>query len=440
MESSSPTDGLLRPILVTGLGRSGSTALIALLGTDPRTVMDRAYPYENCYLTYFTKLALLQQRLASPEAWNTARLIDFADSACGGYPYRPTIDDASRDGILVPEPSACDWLVSLWTMLSRKARLSNPQAQFYAEKAPTWLPAYVREAMPCFTLHLWRDPRDIFLSANSFMKKRQYFSFGRSANDTDQEFARTLAYNYACHLESFISDRERNDGLAVRYEDLVRKPEDTVERINDVTGLHATARIDCTHFDSHGTTATPDDSIGRWRREPISHDILAFFDATLGEALTILGYEQAGAPESCSRPFVDFRRAAASALEHSTHGDLQRATGDGTPITISGEDFWLILPVGPFAAKEVREVWVALCGDTGNHCSLYWQQRDSGFCEAQSIHLPFQPSRHTQVVRFQPSLHDCWQGEIAQLRLDLFNGPIAPGPYTARLSWVRLVA
>jgi hypothetical protein len=42
---------LLMPILVSGYGRVGSTALMALLGTDERVAFDRRYPFENRYLT-----------------------------------------------------------------------------------------------------------------------------------------------------------------------------------------------------------------------------------------------------------------------------------------------------------------------------------------------------------------------------------------------------
>ena len=52
----------LTPILVAGSGRSGTTMLMALLGTDPRVAFDRVYPFENRYLTYFAKFAFLSGR------------------------------------------------------------------------------------------------------------------------------------------------------------------------------------------------------------------------------------------------------------------------------------------------------------------------------------------------------------------------------------------
>src|SRR5438132_13668463 len=49
----------LMPILVVGYGRVGSTALMALLGTDERVAFDRRYPFEHRYVTYVAKLSLL---------------------------------------------------------------------------------------------------------------------------------------------------------------------------------------------------------------------------------------------------------------------------------------------------------------------------------------------------------------------------------------------
>jgi len=53
---------MLTPVLVSGYGRSGTTALMALLATDPRVAFDRRYPFENRYLTYLVKFCLLTGR------------------------------------------------------------------------------------------------------------------------------------------------------------------------------------------------------------------------------------------------------------------------------------------------------------------------------------------------------------------------------------------
>ena len=52
------------PIVVSAYGRNGSTALMALLGTDPRVRFDRVYPFEHRHLTYLTKFAL-RERITS---------------------------------------------------------------------------------------------------------------------------------------------------------------------------------------------------------------------------------------------------------------------------------------------------------------------------------------------------------------------------------------
>src|SRR6516225_6867811 len=90
VELDQGSGALLRPILVCGPGRGGSTALMALLTSDARVAADHVHPFENCLLTYCLKLALLQSRFDRPGAWNIGQLIDFSDSGFGAYPYRPT--------------------------------------------------------------------------------------------------------------------------------------------------------------------------------------------------------------------------------------------------------------------------------------------------------------------------------------------------------------
>jgi hypothetical protein len=52
----------LIPILLAGAGRTGSTALMSLLSSDPRVALDRWYPFESRYLSYFLKFGMFIQR------------------------------------------------------------------------------------------------------------------------------------------------------------------------------------------------------------------------------------------------------------------------------------------------------------------------------------------------------------------------------------------
>jgi len=102
---------LLVPILVAGYGRVGSTALMALLGTDERVAFDRRYPFENRYLTYVAKLSLLASGPGGSPHLDAVQLHDFTDDHFGAMPW-PT--GPAKYGMPVVRPSTGEWLAGLW--------------------------------------------------------------------------------------------------------------------------------------------------------------------------------------------------------------------------------------------------------------------------------------------------------------------------------------
>ena len=99
----------------------------------------------------------------------------------------------------------------------------------------------------------------------------------------------------------------------------------------------------------------------------------------------------------------------------------------------------MILPFETFEAGSAHEVWVSLNGAIGDVCSLYWRGPDETFSEERSIHLPFWPGMHWQVIRFRAADRPQWKGTIAGLRLDVFNIHHTGATGTGRIRWVRLM-
>src|SRR5262245_777249 len=93
----------LTSILVASSGRSGTTALMALLASDPRIAFDRIYPFENRYLTYYAKFAALAGRRGTGLAEDAERLNDF-DLNVLGVPTWPT-DPPPDVRFLAPAPA-----------------------------------------------------------------------------------------------------------------------------------------------------------------------------------------------------------------------------------------------------------------------------------------------------------------------------------------------
>jgi hypothetical protein len=426
----------LTPILVAGFGRSGTTALMAMLGHDPRVVMGRAYPFEDRYLTYLAKRELLLDRPEFVGGVTDEQLCMFDDNHVGAY--RELARLPAADAAFASRAS--ERVRALWELFSAKARRAVPSTRFYAEKAPAWLAAFLRDSLSIQTVYLFRDPRDLFLSANALMRRRNYYSFGRVADDSDLDHARSLAYEYLLYYENYRADVGRTDCHLVRYGELVREPEQLADRLGRRLGVHASAIQDGPDLEVHQTTATLADSLDRWRREPLPPGVGHLFEAVLAEAMRALGYEVPATPAS-AWPMVEFARVQESvaAFSHSVDGVPEPGGANGLRVRLTGEDFWLILPVEPFDAAEVREVWVSLWGQAGNHCSLYWCPPGSHFAEERCLHLRHPAGRHWRVLRFRVGQHPLWRGRIGQLRLDPFNGSPSQTETPLFVRWVRAV-
>jgi hypothetical protein len=408
------------PILVAGYGRSGTTALMSLLGADARIAFDRRYPYENRWLTYLTKFAQLAVRSGASPQLSSEQLCDFASGTFGSVPW-------PNDPTPGPPPLAlttAEWLTAMWAAFSGSVRNRFPEAIQYAEKAPAWLPAAVHHVIPAKTLHLVRDPRDVFLSAVAFNRARGAAGLGRQAGDGDLDHARNLAYELLLYHEN----RDAGDGLDVRYEDLIADRDRTVDRISRhiafTLPMDAPENAPVEHF----TSASPQESIGRWRRERFPDAVRLILESQLDELLFAHAYERSALPS------IGFDTA--SCTNCSSDGNWQ-PHGAGAQIQITGEDFWVALPPEEFAAKSAKEIWACVRGNTGDHCSLYWRRGREEFHEGRSVHAAWIPGRHWQIVRFRPTANQHWHGTITQIRMDLFNGRNARG--AGELRWIRRV-
>ena len=227
----------LRPILVAANGRSGSTALMALLGTAPQVAMQHVYPFEHRYLTNVAKAAIVRDRWFDRwSQWigfNDQQLNNFEDST--GFDRRAILKESEFLSMcLPPRPKARETLIHQWRLLVPHLRAFAGDPVLYAEKVPSWMPAFVRRCVPTFTLYLFRDPRDVFLSANKFMAQRNYLSFGRARGDSDLDHARNLAHEYLGFFENYRADRHRPDTTSVTYRELISDSAGLAQRLNQM--------------------------------------------------------------------------------------------------------------------------------------------------------------------------------------------------------------
>ena len=182
----------------------------------------------------------------------------------------------------------------------RTARSQGQQAaRYFAEKsdpAAAWL---TRELYPGMReIFLVRDFRDLVTSILAFDAKRGFFGFGRRPEDQDADYVRRfrLSTMNLCHAWRHRADRAH----LLRYEDLVRNPEESLRRVLEYLGLDASPSLVCGILDridqeseiliDHRTSSSALASIGRWRRDlpaaiqDVCHEVLA-------DALREFGYD-----------------------------------------------------------------------------------------------------------------------------------------------------
>ena len=168
------------------------------------------------------------------------------------------------------------WFNEMWRIFADHLCTSRPGTEFYAEKTPVSMPHMVRESFPARTMYLIRDPRDIFISANAFMKKKDYYGFMRGPEDSDLDHARSVCASFVEYVTNYVADRDRDDCLLLRYEDLVGNTKEALAALEAATGLVLDAGAGAEHFASHGTAASLALTEARWRREALPKEAANF--------------------------------------------------------------------------------------------------------------------------------------------------------------------
>ncbi len=278
------------PICVTSTGRAGTSLLMGRLAAHPEIAVAGRHPYEVKQLTYH----VLAQRTLSLEAnWNHSMTPDalvsgasryllgfnpFHDPQFGNHPLMDRYWEVTGPEILT---TAMRSMVLAYydtvRMMTGKVRI-----RYFAEK--THPHALLRDGVIAMfggvkEIVLVRDPRDLVCSYRAFWK-------------------RTLAEAVELIGTQFIELAERvraaePDTLLVRYEDLILDPAGTLGRIYAFLELeHGAAERDeaeAAIFRQHGTSGSPQESIGRWRQELTAEEITAC-DTSFGPLLPVFGY------------------------------------------------------------------------------------------------------------------------------------------------------
>jgi len=273
----------LTPVLVRMLeGRVGSTAIMQLLASSAEVALDRAYPFQNSYLTYFVRLTGQIAR-PLPTREGVVEVVYQTDQRLPPLPFGAQMFN--------PEVMATETLAAVWAAFSKQVLDRSPGARYYAEKYWGDLNSVLSAGLRPVVIHLVRDPRDIIVSVRAFNHRHAERFFGRPLAADDRRHLKHLVLGMALRFKE-LDAKLPVPTLTVRYEDLVTEPEGCAAELEALLGtaLDVTAlRADQAVLDRHVTAASVQQSVGRWRTE-LSPEDQAFIEMRLGASMRQWGY------------------------------------------------------------------------------------------------------------------------------------------------------
>jgi hypothetical protein len=257
------------PILVTAPGRSGTTYLMSCLAASPQIVVAELVPYEVRLLSYYaaafnvlTAPADLEKSTHPDRLEGDGFHIGFNPFTSAQYAQAFSSRRELHDFQDVYAPRRMGEAIAD-TVREYYRRLAHDKAKqviYFAEKnnnlhRPTRL--FVRRVFSGVReIVIVRDPRDVLCSHMA------YFSSSRDK-----------AFHHLSHSNRLLvalQAEERADTCTIRYEDMIRGDAGTYQRLRDFLGAEVgpiQSQAGSKMFAQHGTSESPEASIGRWRED-----------------------------------------------------------------------------------------------------------------------------------------------------------------------------
>ena len=295
----------LQPLLMTSMGRAGTTWTMRLLSEHPRIVVHRWHPYELRTARYWWHMIKVLTEPRDPYRSAQADTFQTNKSWIGHNPFYPEP--------VCTTPGLREWfgrtyVEELATFCQRKAeecyrRIAEAQGQpdvvYFAEKhRPDNLPWLIWELYPrAKEVFLVRDFRDVVSSMLAFNAQQRPTRFG-PVGQTEEEFARYLRTTTVRQLARSWSKRQDRAHL-IRYEDLIHQPLDTMRGVlayldlehddSTVGGMVERASQDDPEMRRHLTSSEVSSSIGRWRQS-LAPSVPAVWQEVYADVLEQFGY------------------------------------------------------------------------------------------------------------------------------------------------------
>ena len=274
----------LQPLIVNSFGRTGTTLLMRMLANHPQVVVYDRPPYEIRGSKYWMHALRVLGTPADGTSQIGAAMQFHEDArAAGGNPFyssefaaMPHVEAWSGSTYLTDLLAFCQRSIDAWYLATATAQnIPTSPLVFFAEKHfPDLFPRLLRDLYPgAREIFLVRDFRDMIASMLAYNAKKGSGDFGRDRVDSDDAWLDYLQQNFSV-LHAAWRDRGE-PGSLIRYEDLIRDPQVVLTGLLERLGLDAAPAtvaqlLAATHapeLQGHGSSRSPDASIGRWRQD-----------------------------------------------------------------------------------------------------------------------------------------------------------------------------
>ena len=299
-----------QPLIITALGRSGTTWLMHLLSHHQAVTTVNRYPYEVRAGVYWMHMLNI---LSAPgnHAQSTAPDGFEADLFhIGNCPYfHPYYLDQVAPDMRQRTFFGQDYVNRLAAFCQKSIddyydtfddQTNGSVSAYFMEKGIGGQIPYLYKNVyqAPREIILVRDFRDMYCSSRAFNERRGYAGFGRERVTSNEEWIEILHRSYSRIIEGWRS--RKNEVCLVRYEDLILHPHETLGRILEylnvadeetvIKCMIKAASKDTPEMKQHRTSTKPSQSIGRWRTD-MDSETQAVFRLMFGDLLQQVGYD-----------------------------------------------------------------------------------------------------------------------------------------------------
>lgn len=298
-------NGGIKPLLMSGLGRSGTTLMMELLLQHKKIVGFPKHPYENQPAQYWLHAFRV---LSSPSDKNSDALMVAFQQRINRIGRNPFHDPLLSNNIVEGE-NVITWFEGKHTQNLGKFFLEQIEQYYRAlggEVGKSGAVYFVEKTQPnahslifhelygdVHEIFIIRHPFDVLCSVRSFFPENQFYQ-----SDT---YIEALRHGYNRMLDRIEGDEGKR--FIVDYDRLIKDPTEIMNAIFDFLEFPKRKRVakKTQNKQGHITSESANSSLGRWKTELTAREVAIAkqeFTSVMGRIKTVmpsfdLGYEVA---------------------------------------------------------------------------------------------------------------------------------------------------